>query len=423
MEEQEAPEAVRNTAYRAMDGRLALKRIRLYALGLATAMAGLSPAVHALPGDPVEFIVGANVVRDSNVFRLSDGATIPGTGDKSDTRTVATAGINFDVPISRQRLQGGLIFNDNRYRQFSELDYTDRELRALWSWQVGSTLSGQVGFSNAKSLASFNNFRDRLPNPFELRRSFANAAWMMTPSWRLQGALLLQEHRNGLTQRRENDLDWQSPELTLSYVTPANNSLGLSLRDDRGRYPTRQVLAGTPINNDYRQQRVGVVTEWAFTGKSRINARIDRLQREYEQLSQRDYDGTTMYAAYELRATEKFSLSAIAQREISMGEDIQTSLVLIKGFTLRPTWDVTQKIRIAATADYSVRDYLSDPAVALGLASNREDRVRMLSATVFYRPLQTLTLSLTAQREVRSSNQPLTDYTDNVLSLGARLAF
>jgi exopolysaccharide biosynthesis operon protein EpsL len=399
-------------------------------VGILAAAMAMAPCAQALPGDQVEFFVGETVVRDNNVFRISsdlDPATILGESEKGDTRTTTSAGVTFDVPVSRQRFQGGVTLNDNRYGRFSDLNYTDRDVRALWLWQVGDPVSGQLGFSDTKSLSSFMNFQGRIANPFEIRRGFGHAAWMVTPSWRLQAGLALQEQRNGLERLQENDLNLRSPDVTLSYITQGNNSVGLSLRQDNGDYLYQQVLtvSGTPIsiNNDYRQQRIGVVADWTITGESHIDAHADRVSRRYEQVSQRNYDGTTLYANYELKMTGKFSMSAVAQREISMGEDIQTSLVLVKGFALRPSLYLTEKIRLSANADYSVRDYLCDPAVQLGTAPSRSDRVRILSATVSYRPLQSLTLSLMAQRERRSSNLLFGDYNANLLNFSARLSF
>lgn len=406
-------------------GLLRLRRAKLY-LAILAGVLTLPSVAHALPGDPVEFFVGETVVRDSNVFRISgdrDAATFLGSSEKGDTRSTTSAGLTFDVPVSRQRFQGGVSLNHNRYGRFTDLNHTDRDIRALWLWQVEDPLKGQLGFTETESLASFLNFQGRNADPLRIRRAFGNAAWTFAPNWRLQAGLAQQEQRNGLSLRQDNDLNLRSPDITLSYVTAANNSVGVSLRQDDGHYRNQQVLAGNSINNDYRQRRLGVVTDWTITGKSHISARADRVQRSYEQLSQRNYDGTTLYASYDLQATAKFSLSAVAQREISMGEDIQTSLVLIKGIALRPSFEVTDKIRLSANADYSVRDYLGDPAVALGLGSARTDRVRLLSATLSYRAMQSLMLTLSAQRELRSSNQVLTDYADSMLSIGARFAF
>jgi exopolysaccharide biosynthesis operon protein EpsL len=400
----------------------------LRALVGAGALAAATGAL-ALPGDIIEFFVAETVTADSNVFRISrdrDAASFLGSSEKSDTRSTTSAGITLDAPISRQRIQGALSLNHDHYSRFSDLDFTGRDGRIVWLWQAGDAFNGQLGYRDTEAQASFLNFQGRTPNVLSSRRAFVTGAWRITPSWELQAGASQQLLRNNNALRQENDIDIRVPEIGIHYVTASENRIGLSLRQENGSYKQLQSVAGSLIDNAYRQRSIGLVGDWTVTGKSRLTARADHVQRNYDQLGQRDFNGNTVRVVYDWQATEKSGLSLVVQRDISPGEDVQTSFVLVKGIALRPSWELTEKTRLSGNLEYSIRDYLGDAQRALGVAGSdpaRSDIVRAASVAISWQPLLSLNVALSGGRETRSSNVALGDYSANIVSLTARLAF
>jgi len=180
----------------------------------------------ALWKDKVEVFVSETITRDDNVFRLSDASdpvTAIGSSSKGDTYTTTSLGFRFDVPVSRQRFLGELSWNDDRYDEFTVLNFTGHNGRAMWKWQAGNDLSGELGYTEILELASLANIQGDVqssaPNPLKTQRTFLNAAYMFTPRWRLQGELSKREQTNEVLQ--ENDISIMCTELTGSYVTPA----------------------------------------------------------------------------------------------------------------------------------------------------------------------------------------------------------
>jgi len=380
----------------------------------------------ALLGDSLELYVAETVTHDSNLFRLSkdrDANAFLGTSQRSDTYNTTTAGFNLDMPVSRQRFQAGFAVNQVHYSHFSDLDYTGHNGHAQWLWQAGNQWSGQLGYTEALTLGSFANFQGRRSNLIKVDRFFGNATYLITPSWQLQAGLAEQSQRNRDVTRNTNDVDISSADVSLSYVSPSSNRIGLTLRQDEGSYLHRQLVGGNFYDNGYTQRAGGLAAQWAVTGKSRLDFRLERVQRDFDQLAQRNYTGTIYRAAYDWKATGKFSLMAVAQRDISSTEDIRTSFVLVRGVSLVPTWDLTDKIKISGNVDYSTRDYLGDPGLVLGTLSGRTDRVRTVGLNLAYRPTRSVSVLLSGQREARTSNVTLTDYTANIVSLNARLSF
>jgi exopolysaccharide biosynthesis operon protein EpsL len=397
-------------------------------LGRAIAVAALLvPATEAfsLWDEKLKPFVEEKVTRDDNVFRLSKDVDPNDIGARSrgDTYRTTSLGLNFDLPVSRQRFQAAFARNDTRYDQLVGLDFTGREARAVWLWQVGNEASGQLGYTETFALASFANIQRATPNPLKTQQAFYNADWLVTPRWRVQSGVIGLEQSNGEPVFQENDVKILISDIAVRYVTPANTSVGLGVRSEGGRFPNREFAAGNSFDNAYHQYGANIVAEWTPSGASRVNARAGRVSRRYGELRQRDFDGNTARIDYDWKPTGKLSLTAVAQRDISVYEDIRTSFVLVKGVSLRPTLRATEKIELSGTFEFSIRDYLGDPGMGSGGTPNRTDRVRSAAATVSYRPVRALALLMSAQRETRTSNTASVDYEVDVISIAARVTF
>jgi exopolysaccharide biosynthesis operon protein EpsL len=392
---------------------------------LAGALAPLAPA-HALLGDRLEVFVAETLTYESNLFRISKDACafcLIGNDNRSDFYLTTSAGVNVDVPISRQRFIGGFAINDVRYDRFSELGYTGHDGRAIWLWEAGNALSGQVGGTVNKSLASFVNFTARVRDIVNTTTVFANASYLVNPSWRLRAGVdqLHQEHSE--ISRQEQAVDVTGAEGSITYISRAGNSLGVLARNDEGRYPHRQVVATSILDNRYSQRSVSAVLDWAITPASRVSGRIGRVKREFAQLSQRDFSGTIWRAVYDWTPRARFSLSAVAQRDISVIEDVRTSFVLATGFGVRPAYRYSDKLKIEGVLDTTKREYLGDPAVSLGAVPQRDDRINTIGVSATWLPSRSTSVIASVLRESRSSSVQFSDYEAWIVFLRGRISF
>jgi exopolysaccharide biosynthesis operon protein EpsL len=391
----------------------------------------------AMWDDTLKLFVEEKITHDDNVFRLSkdvDPAAI-GVASRGDTYRTTSLGFNLDAPVSRQRFQAGYTWNEIRYDRLTHLDLASHDARAAWLWQLGNDASGQLGYTETSALASFANIQGSTPDILKTRQAFFNAAYLVTPRWRLQGGVSGLELSNSDPLRQVSDVNTLNTDVALSYITPANNSVGVSARTEDGHFPK------SPVDNAYRQYSAGVIADWTLTGVSHVSARADRVSRRYAQVPQQDFDGYTARAQYDWKPTGKFSLAVAAQRDIFPYQDIGSSFVLVKGVNLRPKLSVTEKIDVSGTLDYSIMDYLANAGLGSGGTAGRTDRVRSAAATVSYRPARTLALLMSVQREGRSSNVvpagavPATattpavpavlpvDYVVTIISISARITF
>src|SRR6185436_485369 len=210
----------------------------------------------ALWGDQVELFATETLTYDSNVFRISSGldpTAAIGSSKKSDWSSLTSLGFNVNVPIGRQRIQGGYAYNIARYDRFSQLDFEGYNARALWLWEIGNQLSGQLGYTESKALADFRNFTTTTPNALKTDRAFFTAAYLLTPQWRLNLGGDAAEQRNGDPARRVNDVDVTGIDGGVTYISPAGNQIGVALRSEDGRFPNNQIVSGVSVNNSYTQ--------------------------------------------------------------------------------------------------------------------------------------------------------------------------
>jgi hypothetical protein len=326
---------------------------------------------------------------------------------------------------------GGAWVNDNRYDQFTVLDFTEVHGRAAWHWQAGNDLNGRIGATTDRALASLTNVQEGVqlgtPNALRTRKAFLDAAYLLTPRWRLRGEVIRLEQANAVAALTVNDMTSNGTGLELSRISPAGNQVGLALQAQDASLPNLQPVGASLIDNSYRQTRVRLVTDWTLSGRSHLIASAGKVSRSYVQLPERDYETGIFHAAYEWKPTGRFTLLATAQRDIGAPDEINAGVnvgfVLDQGIALRPVYQVTEKVSASGVLGLSEWEYLGDPGQTPGTVPPRTDKVRNVVLAFAYQPVRILRLVLALRRETRTSTADLGDYEVEVASLSARLAF
>ena len=403
-------------------------------MALAALTARPAPAqAQAQPQDTAKITPFAEetFTTDDNVFRISnqvDPLTTIGFASRGDTYRTTTLGLSADVPVSLQRFDATLTYNSYRYDRFHELNYDGYDLRGSWLWQIGRSLSGEIGASENYSLAPFEEtlggslgtpvVADRL----HAREEFAKGSWLVTPDWKLYGAADDLNQSNSNPTGQYNDVTVDSLEGSLSRAAGTGNWFGLDTRYESGHFPVAEPIGTALVDNGYSQYGYGVVVDIGAETPSHIVARADQVTRHYHQVAVRNFDRTTGRLEYTWTPDVKVSVSAIAERDISPYEYIHSSIVMVRGLTLRPVWHATDEFDLSAAFAWLDRDYLSDPMVALGAAPPRDDGVRTMSALLAYHPARWVSAQLSYLHETRSSNILDGDYAANVFWLKLRLS-
>ncbi len=369
--------------------------------------------------------VEETLTTDNNVFRLSnqvDPATLIGFSSRGDTYRTTTIGLSADVPVSLQRFDATLTYNSYRYDRFHELDYDGYDLRGSWLWQIGRSLSGEIGASEDYSLAPFEETLGVVPDRLHAREEFAKGSWLVTPDWKLYAAADDLNQSNSDPAGQYNNVTVDSLEASLSRAAGTGNWFGLDARYESGHFPVAEPIGTLLVDNGYSQYGFGAVIDLGAATPSHVVARVDQVSRHYDQVTSRDFDRTTGRLEYTWTPDVKVSVSAIAERDISPYEYIHSSIVMVRGLTLRPLWHVTDELDLSADLAWLDRDYLSDPMVALGAAPPRDDGVRTMSALLGYHPAKWITVQLSYLHEGRSSTILYGGYDVDVFWLKLRLS-
>jgi exopolysaccharide biosynthesis operon protein EpsL len=393
----------------------------------------------ALWGDKLELFASERLTYDSNPFRLSSGLDpqpLIGSSSRADWYSTTSAGLNLDVPWSRQRFQGGYQSNVSRFDKFTQLDNTGYEGRALWLWQAGNDLSGTLGYTEAKNLASFAYLggggssispQTFAADPLTTKLGYFTAIYNLTPSWRLRGGVndLQQTHQNDTA--KINDVEIRSSNAGLAYVTAANNQFGVEAVKDDADYPNRLFFEGAAIDNSYRQTGAGIFGDWTLSGSSHFLWNVRRVHREFPDLPQRDFSAWTYRLQYDWTSSPRFVLSAVAAQDVTATEDTAANFVLAKTVSLLPTYRWTEKTVFTGIISWSKRDSIGDPGFGqvpgLSFQPGREDKIWVFQADANYHYSRNWTFIATLRREQRTSNVQFADYIANIASLTARFGF
>lgn len=381
----------------------------------------------ALFGDRVEVFAAENVTWDNNVFRLSDelGPIV------HDQIYSTSLGVNANVPWSLQRFQLAYTYFMTRYDKTSELDFNGHTAHAGWLWSITPRATGDLGYDDARTLASFTQFTtaDRVRDVLDTRTAYGNGAWFVVPSWRLHGGASLSEQTHSDPGRKIYDLRTGTGELGASYVTAQDNRVGLAVRAERGKSTDVDTALGQP-DFSYKQFGGGVVVHYAITAHSMLDGRAEYTRRTYDSEAFQDFGGPTLRFVHTWNPTVKTQVVTTLRDEISPIQEVQSAnFVVVRGISIKPQWLATEKITVAGTLEYNNWRYKAAqpaPGVPVGPGvptSDYTNRVRTFGITGTWKPTRSIFLLASYLHELRTSSAPLQDYKVDVFSLEGRISF
>ncbi|MGH8640274.1 MAG: outer membrane beta-barrel protein, partial [Burkholderiales bacterium] len=244
-----------------------------------------------------------------------------------------------------------------------------------------------------------------------------------TPRWRIRGALDWTKWDHSDPTRDSLDASIPSGTIGLDYVTPLGNSVGVQSKYSVGDYPNRQVVAGSQVDNSYKELESSAVMRWIFTSKSIFDARAGYTSRRQDQVPQRDFDGFTGRVNYDWFIGPRTLLNFAVWREIQSTEDVSASYILSEGWGIGPAWAPTSKVVLQAKYIREDRDYRGDPGFVLSGGPPREDTFRGVRLNVGYTPRRNIQLSVSAEGGDRESNVVGADYDYAAASANVRFLF
>lgn len=378
---------------------------------------------------------GASITFDDNLFRLPDSASaseVLGKSQRSDRIFTTNAGIKIDKPYSLQRFQVEANAVDNRFDNYSYLDYTAFNYRAAWLWQLTPNIKGTLSADQQQVLNSFAEFRGT-NNELNRTRSIQtnenrifDVDALIGGGWHLLGGITELHSRNSITFNAVGDFVQTGANVGIKYVAPSENSIALVQRAFNGNYQGRALDAVNQLDTGFKHRETELQVNWRLTGKSLIDAKIGYLDREHDNFGSRDYDGMTGKLAYNWQPTGKLGITTSLARNIYSFQQSINSYYVADTFAIAPVWEVTEKTNISMRYDYSQRDYRG---AVQPIAEHRKDYVQSLMLAAEWKPLRTVTVTGALRREMRNSsfNDPSAfgdlQYDANSATISAQLLF
>lgn len=406
--------------------------VRRPAVLVCVVLAVTAGRAQALDGDRIRPSVGLNYTYSSNLFYLDD--RIPDSqlpfiknGQRSDSILGLRAGLDADIPVSRQIFTLRSNITDNRYATYDNLDYVSYNVRGVWNWVVGSDWDGDVGLAHTQSLGSFADLNNLQRDTRNIRNTddyFASGMYRMAPDWKLRAAVRNTQLRNSAINFATTDRNDVVYELgSRRYSKGGDNFLGLNFRIIDGQFPNREVVAGSTIDNSYREYTLEGTVDWRYSGQSKLSGALGWTNRLHDQISQRNFSGITGRLTAVYSPSGVIGLNAAIFREIGNYQDITTSYILTEGIRIGPSYAVSEKLSLQANYQYSIREFLGDPGFVVTGLPTRKDHVNSLSGTVTWLPLRNAQINATLSYDTRSTNRPLFDYDVTTFFVSAQLNF
>jgi exopolysaccharide biosynthesis operon protein EpsL len=393
-------------------------------LCIGTMALGMSTQALADPEDTLNFVIGADVRYEDNLFKFADGVdtnSLAGRPSKSDTIYAVDLGIKIDKPYAQQRFKLDVMATENKFQRNSFLDYTGVDYTAAWFWHLTPRVSGTILLDQQQSLVDFGDFRefdDRNVQTSQFRLFSIDGD--LGAGWHAIGAISEVRARTSQNFEQIGNYEQVGVELGGKYVSRAENWISLVQRESKGKYQGRELDPIAQLDKGFDQSETEAKLYWKLTGKSTIEARLGYLDRTHDNFSQRDYDGVVGKVTYLWEPTGRLKVSTSLGRNLFSFQEAGNSYYVADTFSIGPIWNVTAKSRLSLRYDLSQRDYKGaiDPA-----APSRDDVFQSLVFAGEWRPTRTIKVGAALQRDMRNSNIDQREYDANSVNLFAQLVF
>jgi exopolysaccharide biosynthesis operon protein EpsL len=404
---------------------------------LLLAMLASAPA-WSLEGDRIRPSVGLSYAYNSNIYYLDDrstGGTLLRNGQRGDRTLGLQAGLDVDHYVSRQSFTLRSQATQTRHATYDNLDFLAYNARGTWNWVAGERWDGDAGLELnqvASNLYDFANVDRSERNLRDQQLWFASAMLRMSPDWKLRGALRYSDIGNSLQRFNTLNLqEWTYEAGSRFYSKGTDDFVGVNLRIADGRLPNRIVTAGATIDNAYRQYTLEGVVDYQLSGLTRLSGNLGYTSREYQQLSQRNFDGFTGRLSAVHAFSSKTSINGAVFREIGAWEDLTANFVLTQGVSLTTTQAMSDKLAGQLRYSFRTRAFLGDPNFVLTGTPTREDAFHSLSFSLTWRPTRLSQVVGAISRDTRSANDawaangfgPFNDFSAINVSLTGQLTF
>jgi len=395
------------------------------------------PADPDLPSNDSDWFrpfVGYQYSYDDNLFRLPSASSYPQAemlllpgATEEDHIDMPFAGLDGHWIAGRQSVDYDLEIDDNRYQRNDYLNNTSGTGKAVWNWSVASLFSGTLGADYTRALAGFADtfFYER--DEVNSTGYFGTGRYQIGPRWAVYGGLSDGHTTNSSPVLHYNNFDTQSGEVGVELASSLKNTIGVEYHFTHGHFPDPDATVnGVPYNPDYDENTAEFLAKYYVSERTQLSGDVGYLRRNYPDATVGAFSGEIWHAKFLWQATDKTSLLVTAGRDLAAYLYAQSDYFVQDGISLTPTWKQTDKLTWSAILSWYRQNYIgsipigSIPSTLLG---PRHDNISAEQVSVSYTPYRFLLLDLIYHHELRSSNQALLGYNDDLVQAGVKFRF
>lgn len=345
---------------------------------------------------------------DDNLFRLPDDVDPPDGQQRDDALMQLIGNVRIDKTLGLQRLRAEVLAARNEYRENDYLNFTTVNGSGSWQWAFGNHWWGVIAASQSEASRSFADSRTFEQSINTFHRYSADANYAFHPAWSIGAAAVMITSRYSDDASTASEYDEEIIEAKLTYRTPTLSQLALVVSHLDGTYPNQTDV--TTRDTDYEQQDIQLRGDWRLSALSRIFGYIGVADREYPNLSARNYSGVVGRLAYDWKVTETVGLNLMVRRELGAEGDLVDNFVLTEAVVVTPTWSLTPALTLGARFERRERSFGGDPGFGVIADVSKDDVTDIIGGGLTYVPRKFLSLQLTYQYEQRESDISLREY-------------
>jgi hypothetical protein len=379
-----------------------------------------------------QILLTANVEYDSNIVRSSPTLAAQEGLHLSDTTYSPTLNTNVVFPVGRQAL---FLTGDVGYvghQQNSRLDHARVDLNSGVGNKLGpcgSVLSG--GYFRGRSELLDTTLSTTVQNLQEIKKVNFGVSCLRAPGL----GLSVDATRSWATNDSPvaTNGNYQSTQISgsLIYSRPATGTIALTAADVETDYSQTGLLAAAGPSG-YKARSGGVRLERRLGGRIQATASVSYTKAEIQQpvglvgsttSAARDFSGLTYSGDLTFRATSRLSAHAGFDKEVKPSLIPGGSFEVHTEYILGATYKLGSRIQLGLNGHDSDIVVHGDFPAALAATTLTDAHVKLVEATARYNLTKRLSFVFTGGRETRDANNPLLEYSDNRVSLGAEVKF
>lgn len=316
-----------------------------------------------------------------------------------------------------------MLYIKNTYKHFDFLEHTYEKYKLEWDWKLGNLWDGQFGYQYNRKLSSFDDFQTPLKDMLQTKEYYLSINRQLTVRWNLFLFTKEQQKRHDLNQRTTLDQDIISAAVNLMYTSKKHSKFGLRAAFKDGGFPNKETSSDQSIDNSYQEHEYRFVVDWNISTQSRLDGSIGYTERSHNEISQRDYSGTTGELNISWYPREKTQISLSLWRDINAYQDATTSYVEESGLKILPVWKITYRQELKLEAGWIDRKYKGDPDSFSFDGSVRDDSLTTTGITYSHSPLDKIKYIFSYKHEKRDSNQAENIYEFNKATASIEISF